>query len=90
MPKISEFFGIIILMYLKDNERRHGPHIHVRYNDQIAVFNFDGECLAGELPSKEQRHVKKWIKLRRKELKKNWEASITTGALEQIKPLKRK
>ena len=30
MPTISMFYGILILMFFRDNRRHHLPHIHVR------------------------------------------------------------
>ena len=31
VPTISMFYGILVLMYFRDNRRHHLPHIHVRY-----------------------------------------------------------
>ena len=31
MPTISMFYGILILMFFRDNSRHYLPHIHVRY-----------------------------------------------------------
>lgn len=51
MPVISMFYGIIIQMFFFDNKEHHKPHIHVRYNEDRAVFAIDtGDLLAGELP----------------------------------------
>lgn len=33
MPIISQFYGIIIKMYLKEEERHHKKHIHITYNE---------------------------------------------------------
>jgi hypothetical protein len=30
MPAISMFFGIVVLMFFKDDRRHHAPHVHVR------------------------------------------------------------
>lgn len=32
MPIISQFYGIIITMYVNE-EKHHLPHIHIRYNE---------------------------------------------------------
>ncbi len=37
MPKISEFFGITILMYWIDTQKHKKPHFHVRYSGKEAV-----------------------------------------------------
>ena len=52
MPTISMFFGIIIRMYYAPKE--HNPaHIHVYYNDFVAVVNIeDFEIMQGNLPTK--------------------------------------
>jgi len=46
MPAISMFYGIIVSMYFFDNNRHHRPHIHVKHQDQEAVFGIpDGELI---------------------------------------------
>ncbi len=37
MPTISMFYGILILMFYRDNQRHHLPHIHVRYQGKEAA-----------------------------------------------------
>jgi hypothetical protein len=39
MPTLSMFFGLIVYMYAKDNQRHHTLHIHVQYQDDEAVFS---------------------------------------------------
>jgi hypothetical protein len=34
MPRISEFFGILIYMYWFDNQQHKLPHLHARYAGQ--------------------------------------------------------
>lgn len=51
MPVISMFYGIIVSLYFQDNRRHHRPHIHVRYQDDEAVFGIpEGDLLEGLLP----------------------------------------
>ena len=51
MPFISMFYGIIVSMYFLDNRRHKAPHIHVRYQDDEAVYSIpDGNLLAGSVP----------------------------------------
>lgn len=53
MPTISMFYGILVLMYFRDNRRHHLPHIHVRYQGQEASLSIDdGLLLEGILPPK--------------------------------------
>lgn len=90
MPTISSFFGIVILMFMHDGDRRHKPHVHIRYGEYKASFSFKGELLAGELPIKQTRLVKEWISLNLVQLKKNWKLSNSTGKVIQIPPLIRR
>ena len=72
MPKISEFYGILIYMYYDD----HGiPHIHARCGGEDASFAIEtGEMIKkGEIPYKKRRMVQKWIKMHKSELMSNWE-----------------
>jgi hypothetical protein len=40
-------------MYFFDDKQHHMPHIHVKYQDQEAVFSIpEGEIIEGELKSK--------------------------------------
>ena len=39
MPALSMFFGLVVYMYIKDNQMHHKPHIHVEYQDDEAVFS---------------------------------------------------
>lgn len=46
MPAISMFYGIVIYLYLFDDERHKLPHIHARYQGQDATFSImDGALL---------------------------------------------
>lgn len=51
MPTISMFYGILVMMYFRDNQRHHLPHIHVRYQGEEVVISLeDGSLLEGTLP----------------------------------------
>ncbi|MDP2762438.1 MAG: DUF4160 domain-containing protein [Sideroxyarcus sp.] len=51
MPTISMFYGIMVLMFFKDVQRHHKPHIHVRYQGSKASISIeDGSVLDGEFP----------------------------------------
>ncbi|MCB1174747.1 MAG: DUF4160 domain-containing protein [Leptospiraceae bacterium] len=47
MPRISEFYGLVIYMYWFDTDRHKLPHFHVRYQGQEWVYGFDGNLLGG-------------------------------------------
>ena len=58
MPIISMFYGIIVRLYLIDNQQHHLPHIHARYAEFEASISIeDGELLVGKLPRKQLRLV---------------------------------
>ena len=70
MPTISIFFGILIKM----NYREHNPpHIHAEYGESRACYTIaDAECIAGRLPSSQNRLVQAWIEIHREDLLANW------------------
>jgi len=64
MPIISMFYGIIIRLYLIDNQHHNLPHLHAKYAEfEASVGIADGEILSGELPRKQLRLVQAWIEL---------------------------
>jgi hypothetical protein len=72
MPTLSMFFGIIIRMYYAPKEHN-PPHIHVYYNEKVAVVNIlDYEITQGELPTKQLRLVLAWMEIHQEELLANW------------------
>ena len=85
MPVISVFFGIVIRMFY----REHGVgHFHAEYQGQQATFTFDGEVLAGALPSRTAvRLIKDWAIAHRVELEANWDRVKVGEPLERIAPL---
>lgn len=43
-PTISMFYGIVVMMFFRDNKQHNMLHIHVRYQDTKAVISIpDGE-----------------------------------------------
>jgi hypothetical protein len=89
MPVISMFYGLLISMYYLDNKEHHLPHIHVKYNDQEAVFSIpDGEILEGGIPLNKVKLVKAWIELRQEDLMTDWSLAIKGEPIFRIDPLK--
>ncbi len=89
MPVISLFYGLIITMYFYDNRKHHLPHIHVKYNEQEAVFSIEnGELIEGSLPKSKTRLVQAWIEIHREDLMANWKLAIIGEKVFQIDPLK--
>lgn len=88
MPTISMFYGILVLMFFKDNEQHHTPHIHVRYqNSKAALAIDDGRVLAGDFPPRQLRMVQVWIDLHRDELLADWELAANGEEPFRIPPL---
>jgi hypothetical protein len=89
MPTISMFYGVTVSMYFIDNRRHHRPHIHVRYQDDEAVFAIDdGTILEGELPPGKMRLVQAWIEIHQDELSADWQLAVSGQPLFKIEPLR--
>jgi hypothetical protein len=88
VPIISMFYGIIIRMYLIDNQHHNVPHFHAKYAEyEVSISIEDGEVLAGELPRKQLRLVQAWIELHRDELLADWELAVAGENPYKIAPL---
>jgi hypothetical protein len=85
MPRISEFYGIVIEMYFDDHPP---PHFHARYSGDEAVIAIDtGEVLVGSLPLRALRLVREWLAQHRDELIANFERGSALEPLEPVAPL---
>ena len=86
MPRLSEFYGIVVYMYWRDHNP---PHFHAIYaGDEALVKISDGTFLAGSLPRTAARLVGEWTELRRDELAGNWERAQVPEALLPVDPLR--
>jgi hypothetical protein len=85
VPRISEFYGIVIAMYY----REHGvPHFHATYAGEMVVVAIGtGGVIAGSVPARALRLVQEWTELHREELMQNWERAREQAPLERIEPL---
>jgi hypothetical protein len=85
MPRICEFFGVVIYMYYND----HRPaHFHAEYAEREALFAIDTlEILEGDLPRRPRAFVMEWASLHREELRANWERARQGVPLHPIEPL---
>ena len=89
MAILSMFYGIIISMYFFDNQQHKLPHIHVKYQDQEAVFSLpDGELISGGLKSNKAKLAQAWIEIHRDELMADWELAVNGQEIFKIDPLK--
>lgn len=85
MPRLSEFYGIVIYMYRPDHPP---PHFHARYGEHDAKVTLDGtEVLNGSLPPRALRLVQEWAQLRQSELAENWALAQALEPLVAIEPL---
>jgi hypothetical protein len=85
MPRISEFYGIVIAMYFSDHPT---PHFHAAYGEheaKVAIRPFG--VIEGSLPVRKLRLVRRWVGLHEDELLRNWEGARRHGKLSKIDPL---
>ena len=77
MPTICMFYGILISLYFRDNQRHNLPHIHIRYqNSKASIAIETGEILDGELPAKQLKLVQAWIEIHKEDLMADWELAV--------------
>lgn len=85
VPRISEFYGIVIEMYYADHPP---PHFHARYGgDSAKIAIATGEVIVGSLPGRALRLVREWTGEHRAELEANWERAVRNQKPENIDPL---
>ena len=85
MPRLSEFYGIVVYMYFVDHNP---PHFHAIYAEHEALIRIDdGSSIGGELPRTAARLVEQWRELHVAELMRNWEQAQEPAALSAIEPL---
>ena len=88
MPTISMFYGILVLMFFRDNRQHHSPHIHVRYQGAEAVISIpEGIVLSGAIPAKQLKLVTAWIEIHQEELMVDWELAVNGDQPFRIAPL---
>jgi hypothetical protein len=76
-------------MYYFNNRQHKLPHIHVKYQDQEAIFSIpDGELIDGELKSNKSKLVQAWIEIHKEELMADWELTVNGQEIFKIDPLK--
>jgi len=85
VPRLSEFYGIVIYMYWEDHQP---PHFHAIYGEFEALVSIDdGSFVRGELPRAAGRLVREWIDIHRDELAANWQRAQVPEPLVPIEPL---
>ena len=76
---ISMFYGIIVRMYKENNSKHNLPHLHAEYNRELAVVDFEGNVIDGDIPQKKLRMLLTWIDIHQEELDANWNMLISYG-----------
>lgn len=72
MPRISEFYGVVIYMYW--NEADHTvAHFHAHHACRAASVSADGTVLTGSLEPRALKFVAEWAALHREEIQENWD-----------------
>ena len=86
MPKISQFFGIMIFMYFRDHAP---PHFHAQYGEFEGIIGLSPiGLIKGNLPPRVLGLVIEWATLYSKELAGAWDAASKRQAPQKIPPLK--
>lgn len=86
VPRLSEFYGIVIYMYWKDHAP---PHFHAIYGGHEALISIEeGDFIRGDLPRTARRLVLEWRALHVEELVANWDLAQRPMALRPIEPLR--
>jgi hypothetical protein len=86
VPRLSEFYGIVVYMYWQDHQP---PHFHAIYgSDEALVRIADTTFLAGSLPRTAARLVREWAQMHRSELSDNWDRAQEPAQLLPIEPLR--
>ena len=85
MPRISEFYGIVIWMYHDDHFPAHFHAEYGEYSVRISIENL--EPMDTGFPRRAMRLVQEWAGLHRQELKSNWQKARASRQLDKIDPL---
>ena len=85
MPRISEFFGIVISMFYKEHAP---PHFHAAYGQFEATVTVDPiQIYRGKLPPRVRSLVFEWAATYQQELRENWGLARKGKPLKKIPPL---
>jgi hypothetical protein len=85
VPRISEFYGIIIFMYYRDHAP---PHFHAIYaGEEVLIAIASVRVLGGSLPKRAMGLVRDWARSHRVDLLANWDLARQGRPLNQIPAL---
>ena len=85
VPRVSEFYGIVVEMF----HNEHGPpHFHAKYAEyKVTIGIGPVRVLQGHLPARAERLVIEWAVLHERELADNWERARDLMPVARIAPL---
>jgi hypothetical protein len=87
MPKLSEFFGIEILLRPREDSR-HVPHFHAVYGDEeVSIEIATLQVLAGRMSNRPLALVIEWAFQHRPEIQAAWDAAKAGRKPNKIEPL---
>ena len=85
MPRVSQFFGIVVYMYYNDHLP---PHFAAEYGEHEAIYEIDTlDVTRGGLPRRAHALVLERATLHRNELRHDWEHARMEKPLVEIKGL---
>jgi hypothetical protein len=87
MPRISEFFGMVVYMYWFDTQKHREAHFHVRYRGVEAVFSLDGRRLEGNIGGRAERLIVEWCTERKSEIQAAWACAVQGKEMPWVLPL---
>jgi hypothetical protein len=86
LPKISEFFGIVIYVYYREHLP---PHFHAIYGEEEVLISIDDlSVLSGRLTPRAMGLVIEWANLHQEDLRRVWAQAMTQKPLDKIEPLR--
>lgn len=86
MPRVSQFFGIVIAIYFNDHAP---PHFHARYGEFEVVMGIENlEILESSMPKRALGLLWEWAGLHRGELIADWDLARKGLPLNLIEPLR--
>lgn len=85
MPRVSEFFGITILMHFRDHAP---PHFHAEYaGDEVLIVIDTLAVYRGRVRTRALDLITEWASAHQHELRENWDRAMRREPLARIDPL---
>ena len=87
MTELSRFYGIKVAIHMEVNAQHNIPHVHAKYGEYNASFDFNGEKLAGDFPNTATNLMKEWILDNLDEVQNSWDKINKGEKPNKIAPL---